>query len=150
MNSLKKKERRQPNENFEESFKNNREYSANKMAKGMPGYFWLPSGKGKGGYCLTAISGRRAQKKTFLICRNVFFLRDTPGRQPPCLHERIFAGQRTVSGISHELSAVSRGSDGGREIPYPIAIRRQAADTRYQLLTGGILSCTNGENDGKS
>ena len=48
------------------------------------------------------------------------FLRDTPGKQPPCLHERIFAGQRTANGISRELSAVSRGSDGGRDFPYPI------------------------------
>ena len=32
----------------------------------------------------------------------VFFVR-TPGKQPPCLYERIFAGQRTASGISREL-----------------------------------------------
>ncbi len=49
-------------------------------------------------------------------------LRDTPGKQPPCLHERIFAGQRTANGFSRELSAVSRGSDGGRDFPYPIVI----------------------------
>ena len=48
-------------------------------------------------------------------------LRDTPGKQPPCLHERIFAGQRTANGFSRELSAVSRGSDGGRDFPYPIS-----------------------------
>ncbi len=27
-------------------------------------------------------------------------MRDTPGKQPPCLHERIFAGQRTANGIA--------------------------------------------------
>ena len=40
----------------------------------------------------------------FRLCRKaVLYLRDTPGKQPPCLHEQIFSGQRTASGISHEL-----------------------------------------------
>ena len=54
-------------------------------------------------------------------------LRDTPGKQPPCLHERIFAGQRTANGISRELSAVSRGSDRGRDFPYPIECARRSS-----------------------
>ena len=28
------------------------------------------------------------------------FLRDTPGRRTPCLHERTVAGQRTANGIA--------------------------------------------------
>ena len=40
----------------------------------------------------------------FRLCRKaVLYLRDTPGKQLPCLHEQIFSGQRTASGISHEL-----------------------------------------------
>ena len=40
----------------------------------------------------------------FRLCRKaVLYLLDTPGKQPPCLHERIFARQRTASGISREL-----------------------------------------------
>ena len=40
----------------------------------------------------------------FRLCRKaVLYLRDTPGKQPPCLHEQIFSGQRTASGISREL-----------------------------------------------
>ena len=43
-------------------------------------------------------------------------------KQPPCLHERIFAGQRTESGISRELRGSaprggpeeSEGAEGGR------------------------------------
>ena len=32
--------------------------------------------------------------------KSIGFLRDTPGKQPPCLHERIFAGQRTANGLA--------------------------------------------------
>ena len=54
------------------------------------------------------------------IIVGAIFCSDTPGKQPPCLHERIFAGQRIANGIGRELSAVSRGSDRGRDFPYPI------------------------------
>ena len=29
----------------------------------------------------------------------LFFLRDTPGKRLPCLHEQAFAGQRTANGF---------------------------------------------------
>ena len=33
------------------------------------------------------------------------FCVSAPGKQPPCWHERIFAGQRTANGISRKLAA---------------------------------------------
>ncbi len=48
-----------------------------------------------------------------------------PASSPPCLHERIFAGQRTANGISRELAAVSRGSDGEGTSPIRSRYTRQ-------------------------
>ncbi len=47
-------------------------------------------------------------------------MRDTPGRRPPCLHERAFAGQRTANGIA--VSCPRRRVDriGECASPYPI------------------------------
>ena len=45
---------------------------------------------------------------------------DTPGKQPPCLHEWIFAGQRTANDLCRELSEVSRERMGRRSLSYPI------------------------------
>ena len=42
--------------------------------------------------------GRFYVAKNRLCPHRLSFLCDTPGKQPPCLHERIFAGQRTASG----------------------------------------------------
>ena len=33
------------------------------------------------------------------------FCVSAPGKQPPCWHERVFAGQRTANGISRKLAA---------------------------------------------
>ena len=42
------------------------------------------------------------------------FLRDTPGRRTPCLHERAFAGQRTANGFAVSCPAISCGSVRGK------------------------------------
>lgn len=41
------------------------------------------------------------------------FLRDTPGKWLPCLHEQTFDGQRSSSSLCCEMSEVSRiGREG--------------------------------------
>ncbi len=73
-------------------------------------------------------------------------LRDMPGKQPPCLHERIIAGQRTANGISRELAAVSREWDRGREFPCPIGSEagRPSCYQFFAFLRPDILTCAPG------
>ena len=47
-------------------------------------------------------------------------LRDTPGRRPPCLHERTFAGQRTANGITVSCPRYRGDRIGEYVFPYPI------------------------------
>ena len=50
------------------------------------------------------------------IIVGAIFCSDTPGKQPPCLHERIFAGQGTANGAAVSCPQY-RGVRIGEEMP---------------------------------
>ena len=48
------------------------------------------------------------------------FLRDTPGKRPPCLHERIFAGNGQRGALPRAVRSMAGTGWGERNFPYPI------------------------------